>query len=99
MSNRYDDIFEEIREHCAAINKSFLFYRPVAKMQKLNVLNAASKYLSGKMSKDELNKIIDKNSHYGDALGSSKTKLLINLVLKQKPFHNRTKEGYIYCKP
>ena len=95
MSYKYDDLFDELREHREVIAKSFLFYRPVAKHQKLIVLNAAAKYLSGKINKVELMMTIQKNKFYADALGVSKTKQLIEAVLKEKPSYHRTKEGYI----
>jgi hypothetical protein len=95
MSYKYDDLFDELREHREAISKSFLFYRPVAKYQKLMVLNAAAKYLSGTISKDQLQIIIKTNKFYADALGKSRTKLLIDAVLNEKPSNHRTEEGYV----
>lgn len=91
----YQDLFEIINDHKKSISHSFLFYRYSAKIQKLNVLEAATKYLAGKINKEKFTKTIDGNPKYADALGVSQTKLLINAVLKEKPSVYRTKEGYV----
>jgi hypothetical protein len=95
MSNNNVDIFEKLNEHKEEIQNSCLFYRPVAKMQKIIVLTAATKYLAAEISKDQFLSVLDKNSHYADAFGVSKTKLLIEAALKEKPSRDRTHEGYI----
>jgi hypothetical protein len=91
----YHDLLETINEHKKSISHSFLFYRQSAKMQKLKVLNAATKYLVGKMSKAEFIKTVNKNPRYADAFGVSQTKLLMDAVLKETPSAYRTEEGYV----
>jgi hypothetical protein len=91
----YTDIFELINNHKNNISHSFLFYRPISKIHKLNVLNSALKYLSGKMSKRKFIDIIKRNPKYADAIGISQTKLLVDEVLRSKQSIHRTKEEYV----
>ena len=94
MSKRYDDLLELLHEHKKSISHSFLFYRAKAKIQKMIVLDAAMHYLAGEISKKDLNDVINKNPQYADAIGKSKTKKLIESVLKNTPCFKRTREGY-----
>jgi hypothetical protein len=91
----YRDLLEIINDHKKNISHSFLFYRHCSKIQKLNVLEAATKYLAGKMSKEKLIQAIEENPRYADAFGLSQTKLLIEAALKETPSCHRTKEGYV----
>lgn len=95
MSIHYEDIIEHLNDHKEQIISSCLFYRPIAKMQKIIVLNAATKYLASKISKEQFHRILDKNKHYADSFGVSRTKLLIDAALKEKPSLNRTPEGHV----
>lgn len=89
------DILEKLNDHKQEIQNSYMFYRPIAKIQKINVLAAATRYLAGDITKEQFLSVLDKNKHYPDAFGLSKTKTLIDAVLKEEPSNYRTPEGYV----
>ena len=95
MAHFDDDIFELINEHKKNIKNSFLFYRPLAKIHKMNVLSAATKYLACEITKDQFLSIISKNKQYSDAFRVSLTKKLIEVALKETPSPYRSKKGYV----
>lgn len=95
MPKCHTDIFEKLNDHKEQIKNSCFFYRPIAKMQKILVLTAATKYLAAEISKEQFLSILDKNTCYADAFGKSQTKLLIDAALRITPTIGRTPEGYV----
>jgi hypothetical protein len=97
MSHSKTDIFERLNSHKKRIERSCKFYRPVAKKQKVEVLDAATRYLASEISREEFARTISDNRFYKNSFVffPSQTDRLIKSALMETPTKHRTREGYI----
>lgn len=88
-----DSILYQIDNAINSIKNSATWYRTESKQQKINVLESGRKYVSGEITKDEFEYVINQNPDYKDSIGKSTTEDIVKNIFINVDQANLKKEN------